>query len=185
MVFYDGASGGGAELVEPQRWLLGPFRVAEEFVGVQNVVAQELVRGAVQRIGARLRHHINDGRRAVPVLSGHVQGEFLEFLDDVGVRYGINSAAQTFVRDAILEKSDEVRAQAVHDGAVPVFKIYAGNVDRAWSQLDQVKNVAAVQGHVGHLTSAYRLIKPRILRIDQGGAAFDGDDFCGLAQRQL
>src|SRR5205807_2563632 len=68
---------------------------------------------------------------------------------------------------------------------VPVFKIYAGNVDRAWSQLDQVKNVAAVKGHVGHLTSAYRLIKPRILRIDQGGAAFDGDDFCGLAQRQL
>ena len=76
-------------------------------------------------VGAGLRHQVVDGAGAVSVLRRHVQLQLLEFLHRVLNRRVDDSAAQTFVGDAVDQESVEVFAQPVHDRAVTVFKVRA------------------------------------------------------------
>src|SRR5690242_10635133 len=190
VILPDGASQGSAKLIKPQ---LSGFCVdvriagglAEEVVGIELVVAEKLVDAAVEGVGAGLGDDVDDGRSAVAILRGHIQGEFLEFLDDVGVGGGDDAAAQALVRSPVDQESVEVRAQAIDHSAVTIFKGNALRVDGAGGQLDQVKDVAAVEREVGDLASPDGGRKARVIGLHLHGASFDGDGLRSLADFEL
>src|SRR5713101_8312004 len=127
-----------------QRRYRRAVRVEKEVVGVQFVVAQELIDAAMEIVRAGLSHHVHDRPGACAVLRRHVQRKFLEFLNDIGIGRGADAPAQPLVRAAVDQEPGEIRPQAVHYGAVAVFKVHAGDVHGARRELDQVEDVAAI-----------------------------------------
>src|SRR5581483_7651600 len=115
----------------------------------------------------------------------HVQLQLLEFLDGVLNRRVDVAAAQTFVRNAVNKKAVEVFAKPVDYRVVAVFEVHACDVDRAWRQLDQVINVAAVQRQVGDLRGRHGGCQLRIFCIDGRGFARHFHYFAGLAELHL
>ena len=85
----------------------------KEVPGVENRIAQELKRIAVEFIGAGLRNNVDDGPRVLPVLGGVIAGlnaEFLERIREwkrlVDIRVLINVvAAIQLVADLVLPRA--------------------------------------------------------------------------------
>src|SRR4029079_9212995 len=79
----DSSASGGAELITPERRVGRAWPavdIVEEIFGIESVVAQKVVRGAVERIGAALGDGI-DLRGAAPVFRRVGIGLDLELLN--------------------------------------------------------------------------------------------------------
>src|SRR5262249_11416333 len=75
---------GAPKLVELERWWRGAATVGKEIVGVQLVVAKELVEVAVEVVAAGAGDDIENAARCAPVFGGVVTRFHLEFLYQVG-----------------------------------------------------------------------------------------------------
>ena len=80
LVLFDGSSDQASELVAPQRILRG----GEEIARVEVSVADEFEQAAMELVGSRLGHDIDDRAGMQPVARGNAVGLHAEFLQGVG-----------------------------------------------------------------------------------------------------
>src|SRR5208282_2347078 len=89
-----------------------------------------------------------DAAGAAAVLGRHVQLQLLEFFDRILDRDVDHAAAEVLVRNAVDQEAVEIFADAIDDRVVTVLHVNAGHVHGARHHLDEVIDVAAVQGQV-------------------------------------
>ncbi len=125
--------------------------IGKPVVGVEDLVADKVVEFAMERIGAGLRDHIDDGATGKTIFRAEVRLLDLEFRDrfdrgrigdigDAAVRFhiGDGSAIQQDVGSGIAAAiGNEVGTGAVDAAGV----IHGGD---SWRQLDQVQHIAVV-----------------------------------------
>ena len=87
LVLYNRAADVGAKLVLGKRRDLRPALVGEEVVRVQHFIAQELVCGTMERVGARLGNEVDDSAGKSAVFRAQIVGLDFEFLDGILRRY--------------------------------------------------------------------------------------------------
>ena len=91
-LFYDRPAERAAKLVLIKLRLGARRRAA--VIGVQDFVAEEFVQIAVKVVGARLRHHVDDGPRVAAVFRIESIGQNAEFLNAIGRRLNLGRLAK-------------------------------------------------------------------------------------------
>ena len=86
LVFFDGTAQGPAKLVLAELRTGHAGFIGEEIVGVELVVAQELIKTAVEFVGPGLRQQIDHGAARAADFRGVAVGIHLHFLNHVDGR---------------------------------------------------------------------------------------------------
>ncbi len=87
LVFQNRASDVGAKLVLSKRRTLDATRIGEEIIGVQHLVADELVCRAVKGVCAGLGREVDDSAGKSPVFRAEIVGLDFKFLNGILRRY--------------------------------------------------------------------------------------------------
>ena len=148
-------------LLEPG---LGLRRGGEEVLGLEGIVAVELPRRAVPRVGAGPRHHAHDRARVPSVLRVVGMGEDLELLDRVGGRAedeprvegvvvgrSVEDEVVRLVPHAVDVESTGHVAEAAGSGVAGGSSQPDGGRDHARDERSELGEAAAVQGQVDDL----------------------------------
>ena len=189
LVRRDPAAVGPAELIEAQRILGG----RENRLGIERVIAKELVHGAVELVAAGLGHHV-DGRRAVAAeLGGEIVRRDPEFLNQVDVRIDggaaggelvvVVGAIEQEVVGAVALTVDERRVAAGRAAEDGIAGIRRG----ARLQLHQLEGVAAVERQLGDALLVDQIREAAFFGVDQRRVALHLDRFgqCAHLQREV
>ena len=151
LVLGDGPAVRRAELIEFERVL---FRRENRF-GIERIVSQELVRGSVKLIAARLGHHVHRRRAVAAELRGEIVRREPELLNQVDVGIDGRPARRELIVVVGSVEQEVVRAVAlaVDEGGVAAGRPAEDRVARirrrARLQLHQLKGVASVQRQLG------------------------------------
>ena len=127
-VLHQRSADRGAELVAFPLRLRRSERVREEVVGVETVVAEELVDAAANGVGARLDRRVDDGARAAAELGGvgvRLNLELLQRLDRRLHQLHVLAAERVRVGDVV----DAVEQEHVVERAIAVHVQHALEVD--------------------------------------------------------
>src|SRR5580704_8723404 len=81
LVFLDRAANGAAELVLPEFWFRGLEK--RKRMGVQDIVAEEFVEAAMNRVRAGFGYHVDDGARVATILRVKGIGDYAKLFDAV------------------------------------------------------------------------------------------------------
>jgi hypothetical protein len=176
-------------LILPVRDLAPIFAVGEKVVGVELVVAEELVERAVEVARSGLGDHVDVGPGRTPEL-GRGAGHHAEFFHGVHRR---RSAGRVHAEEIVL---DAVEREVVVLGALAVdrIKIRAGDgsirlalgaVARTREEKDEARVVAAIHGEAGELGPGDGAAHGRLLRLQERRRVIDFDGGGDVADLQL
>ena len=179
LVLHDRTAEAAAELAEAERRLFG----VEEVLGVERVVAQELVGDARIAVRARLDLQIDDGAGGAAELRGVVAGLDAELFDRLGGRHDHGEAEEErVVVDAVEHPVVLIGALAVRaDRHAALARRHGARARRpfggAGDEQAELNEVAPVQRQAAHLFLVDDLADRRGLGIDDRTL---GDDVHGL-----
>ena len=192
------AADGASELILLERRLLLAGAVREEVVGVELVVAQELVGDAVKRVAAGFGDDVDLPAGIPPLIGGIEVGLNLEFLDRLDVRAKhrherqprvvVDPVVQVVVRVFPVAVDEQLRAwtevigpRAAHDGAA-----HAGAGARhARAERGQLHEVASAERQVLNLFLLDHGAEHRRLRLEQRRGARDRHGLADQADFEL
>ena len=181
----DRAADVGAPLVLDERRRPDAAGVVEEGVGIENLVPQEFVGGAMKFVAAGLRGHVDDAAREAAELSTKVVGLNLEFLHRV---LGRDQGGEVGVAD-VDGRTVERRGALIRLAATDLVVAPGEDVDPGGTlhrlplrhdtrgESDQVQHVAPVERRLGDLAGLDDLAERGCLRLQQRRAGNDLDDF--------
>ncbi len=148
--------------------------VAHPGVGVQERVAQVLVRRAVELVGATLGHHADQPGVGTAILGRIVGAQHLHLRGGVDVRHAdrIGVSAGAHLGCAVERRQRVLGARSVHMEAVvrrEVERGHGGIAHHARLQLGEILRIAAVQLDALDLLSRHQLPDRGRLRLQRVG----------------
>ena len=159
----------------------------EEIIRVEFVVAQELVRGSVQRVRTRLRGDADGGARRLAELRRVRARDDLELADRIHRRprhlrrqfldvFGNRVVVEAVEQEIVLQRTDAVHvdaARAARRRAARLFRVAIAL--HAGGEAEQVVPVTQRQRQVGDLRLADDGAERRLLRVDERRRRFHAD----------
>ena len=196
-VLLDGAAKAAAKLVLAQRRDRGSRRarrqeIIEVLARVKGAIAQELIRGPVDAIGARLTDRVDD-RAVAAELRAEGIGQRLELADGLDAQgvAGNRSDSLVPIGDQVFVIQQDLLALGPSSGHRVLIRasLKTGALERrvrrhAGRQLDQLFEVTAVQRQFAHLALIHQGGHRGVGRFHLRGLAFDGHSLLLLADGQ-
>jgi hypothetical protein len=127
----------------------------------------------VNLVGTGLGHYTDDAAAVASVFGGVVAGQKAEFGDRIGIGIQKLTVIQQIIVEPTVEKVRNRISASAGDAEIARCAVVVVALGDSGLQQGQVKNVAAVQGHIDQLPAGHRLAQSCIHGLDGGCVRLD------------